>query len=212
MWAPQQPVFGERHVVHVAHPGHGSPVEEISDMGDLARRVLERVETETFSFVGLSLGGAVGLQLALAAPDRLDRLVLASTSARFGEPEQWRQRARTVRAKGLEAIVDQVMGRWFTPAFRKREPYRAMFLTVDAEGYARCCDALARWDLREPLGEVAAPTLVISAAEDPSAPPAHGELLADRIPGARFELLEHAAHLANVEQPDEFNRLLEEHL
>jgi 3-oxoadipate enol-lactonase len=212
IWARQQPAFGQRHVVHIEHPGHGVPVEPIALVRDLARRVLERVEAETFSFVGLSLGGAVGLQLALDAPDRLDRLVVASTSARFGEPEQWRERARTVRAEGLEAIVDQVLGRWFTPEFRGREQYRGMFLSVDTEGYARCCDALSRWDVREKLDEIVAPTLVISAVEDPSTPPEHGELLATGIPGARLELLEHAAHLANVERPGEFNRLLEEHL
>jgi 3-oxoadipate enol-lactonase len=212
MWEPQRPVFGEGDVVYVEYPGHGSPVEAISTVRDLAVRVLDRIGAEIFSFVGLSLGGAVGLQLALDAPNRLDRLVLASSSARFGEAEQWRERARTVRTKGLEAIVDPVLERWFTHEFGGREPYRNMFLAVDPEGYARCCDALSRWDVREKLDGIAAPTLVISAAEDPSTPPEHGELLAARIPGARFELLEHAAHLANVERPDEFNRLLEEYL
>jgi 3-oxoadipate enol-lactonase len=212
MWVSQQPVFGKRDVVHVEHPGHGTPVEKVSVVRDLALRVLDRVTAPVFSFVGLSLGAAVGLQLALDAPDRLDRLVLASASARFGEPTQWQERARIVRAEGLAAIVDQVMRRWFTAEFPHQEPFREMFLAVDAEGYARCCDALAHWDAREQLAEIAAPTLVISAREDPSTPPAHGELLAARIPGARYELLEHAAHLANVERPDEFNRLLEEHL
>jgi pimeloyl-ACP methyl ester carboxylesterase len=81
-----------------------------------------------------------------------------------------------------------------------------MFLSVDAEGYARCCEALARWDVTRELGEIAAPTLVISAAEDPATPPAMGEVLAAGIPGARFEVLAHAAHLANAERLITSNR------
>jgi pimeloyl-ACP methyl ester carboxylesterase len=87
-----------------------------------------------------------------------------------------------------------------------------MFLSTDRESYARCCDALARWDVREELGAIEAPTLVIAGEQDPSTPPEHGELIASRIPGARFEVIPNAAHLANVERADEFNTLLEEHL
>jgi pimeloyl-ACP methyl ester carboxylesterase len=87
-----------------------------------------------------------------------------------------------------------------------------MFLSTDAEGYARCCDALAGWDVREEIAAIAAPTLVVSGADDPSAPPEHGELLASRIAGARHEILQNARHLANVERAGEVNRLLLEHL
>jgi pimeloyl-ACP methyl ester carboxylesterase len=89
---------------------------------------------------------------------------------------------------------------------------REMFLATDAEGYARCCDALAVWDARELVHRIAAPTLVISAADDPSTPPDHGAAIAAAVPGANHVVIRHAAHLANVERPDAFNRLLEEHL
>ena len=124
----------------------------------------------------------------------------------------WQERARVVRARGLEAVVDSVLERWFTPAFPDVGRYRAMFLSTDAEGYARCCDALARWDAREELAGIAAATLVVSGADDPATPPEHGELLASRIPGARHVVLPGARHLANVERADEVNRLLVEHL
>jgi 3-oxoadipate enol-lactonase len=213
MWDAQLPVLAGRRVVRVNHPGHGgAPVVPVHDVGDLASRVLAAAGDAPFSFIGLSLGGAIGLQVALTAPERLERLVLACTAARFGEPEQWRERAATVRASGLEAIADAVLGRWFTPHFGDVASYRDMFLAVDREGYARCCEALALWDVREALREVHVPTLVIAGAADSSTPPATVELVAAGIRGARFEVIDRAAHIASVERADEFNRLIEEHL
>ena len=152
------------------------------------------------------------MRIALDAPERLERLVLICTSARFGDPAVWEERARLVREHGVEAVVDTVLERWFTPAFAGVERYRSMLLSTDPEGYARCCDALARWDVREEIDAIAAPTLVVSGSDDPATPPEHGELLASRIPGARHDVLRGARHLANVERPDEVNRLLLEHL
>jgi 3-oxoadipate enol-lactonase len=214
MWERQLAALGGRFdVVTIDHPGHGgTPVAAVHSVADLAQRVLEAVEAESFSFVGLSLGGAVGIQLALSAPERIDRLALCCTAARFGEPELWVERAALVRAEGLAEIVDLVLPRWFSPGFPDMPRYREMLLSTDPEGYAHCCEALARWDAREELGQIAAPTLVVSGADDPSAPPEYGELLAARIPGARHEIIPGARHLANVEHADEVNRLLLEHL
>jgi 3-oxoadipate enol-lactonase len=212
IWDGQKPVLDGRRVVRVEHPGHdGAAPADVRTVADLAQRVLEQAD-DRFSFVGLSLGGAVGIQLALTAPERLDKLVLACTSARFGEPEGWTERAALVRNEGLEPIVDAVLGRWFTAAFGPPNGFREMFLATDHESYARCCDALSCWDAREQLGAIQAPTLVIAGEQDPSTPPEHGELIASRIRGARFEVIPGAAHLANVERADDFNHLLEEHL
>ena len=213
MWDPQLPALDGRRIVTVEHPGHGgAAVTEVHNVGDLAARVLDAVEDDTFSFVGLSLGGAIGMRLALDAPDRVERLVLACTAARFGEPDAWHERAATVREQGLEAIVDAVLDRWFTPEFADVARYRDMFLSVDPEGYARCCEALARWDVRDELAAITAPTLVVAADGDPSTPPSVVEAVAAAVPGARFAVLANGAHLVNVEQPAQFNRLLEEHL
>jgi 3-oxoadipate enol-lactonase len=213
MWDGQLPALRGHDVVRVEHPGHGgAPLAEVRDVGDLARRVLDAVDAERFSFVGLSLGGAVGMRLALDAPSRLDRLVLVCTSTRFGEPQSWQERAATVRAHGLEPIVDAVLARWFTPSFPDVSRYRAMFLSTDPEGYARCCDALARFDARDELARAAAPTLVVSGSDDPTSPPEHGAEIAEAIPAARHAVIDGARHLAPVEFPREFNRLLAEHL
>ena len=213
MWDAQAAALEPRFdVVRYDYPGHGgAPLEQVADIRDLARDILARAPAR-FSFVGLSLGGAVGMRLALDAPERLDRVVLACTSARFGEPVTWEERARLVRAEGVEAVVDAVLERWFTPAFPDVGRYRAMFLSTDAEGYARCCDALARWDVRDELGRIAAPTLVVSGADDPATPPEHSELLASRIPNARHVVIPGARHLANIECAEDFNDLLLDHL
>lgn len=210
MWDRQRAVLAD--TVCVEYPGHGAaPVTAVDGIAGLARRVLDAVPG-TFSFVGLSLGGAVGVYLAAERPERVERLVLACTSARFGEPDQWHERAATVRRDGLAAIVDAVMGRWFTPQFPDVEPYREMFLSIDAEGYARCCEALAGWDGTALLTQIEARTLVIAGELDPTSPPEDGRDLAARVPGARLAVIDGAAHLANVERAEEFNALLEGHL
>jgi 3-oxoadipate enol-lactonase len=213
MWEHQLPALEGRRVIAVEHPGHGgAPVTDARTVRELARRVLGEVGPGRFSFVGLSLGGAIGMRLALDAPERIERLVLACTAARFGEPETWQERAATVREEGLGSVADAAMGRWFTPAFPAVDRYRAMLVSVEPEGYARCCEALALWDVREELARITAPTLVIAGADDPSTPPATGEFVAAGIFGARLAIIPDAAHLANVERPEDFNRLLEEHL
>ncbi len=210
MWEPQLAVFPSDHVFEF--PGHGAaPVVNDVTIGSLAARILDEVDGP-FSFVGLSLGGAVGMRVAREAPDRVEKLVLACTSSRFGDAQQWRDRASTVRADGLEAIVDAVMSRWFTPRFADVEPWRAMFLSIDREGYARCCEALAGWDGVADLEHIAAPTLVIAGSDDPTSPPIEAAKIAAHVADARVAVIERAAHLANVGQPAAFNRLLEEHL
>lgn len=214
MWEPQLAALEERfEVLRVEHPGHGgAPLADVADLDDLARVLVGQIGVERFSFVGLSLGGAVGMRLAIDVPERVDRLVLACTAARFGDPDSWHDRAALVRAEGVEAVVDVVLPRWFTPGFADLRRYREMFVSTDPEGYARCCDAIARWDARDALGSVRTPTLVIGADDDPSTPPSDLEFVAHEISGARLEIIPNARHLANVEQPEIFNRLLLSHL
>ncbi|HEY6054797.1 MAG TPA: alpha/beta fold hydrolase, partial [Gaiellaceae bacterium] len=185
------------------------------DLARLGRGVLAALDergVERASFCGLSLGGGVSMWLAANAPDRVDRLVLACTRARFGDPQGWDDRAATVRAHGMEAIADAVLERWFTPGFPDRARWRAMMTSIDPEGYARCCEALRDADLREQIRRIEAPTLVIAGAEDPSISAEEVELLVSRIPGARLVTIEGAAHLANVEQPEAFTAALLSHL
>jgi 3-oxoadipate enol-lactonase len=187
---------------------------DVADLGRDLLALLDEQGIERASLCGLSLGGATAMWVGANAPERVERLVLACTSARFGEPEPWHERAALVREQGMDAIIDMLLGRWFTG----REPaeilerFRQMLLSTWAEDYATLCEALAAWDFRDRLAEIRAPTLVIAGAEDPSTPPEHARLIADRVPGARLEVLDDARHLANVTWPERFATLVLEHV
>ncbi|MEO3814866.1 3-oxoadipate enol-lactonase [Sphaerisporangium sp. B11E5] len=216
VWAPQAAALARSHrVVRWDLPGHGgSPPELLPDVAagattvaDLGRLVLglaDALGIERFSYAGVSLGGAVGAWLAVHHPARVASLALVCSSARFGEPGTWRERAALVRAEGLGPVAGTAAGRWFTPAFAGTPVAAAVVAvlrTVDAGAYAACCDALAAYDLRADLPRVTAPTLVVAGREDPVTPPAHARELVDGIPGAALAEIPHAAHLAGVERP-----------
>jgi 3-oxoadipate enol-lactonase len=210
MWDAQVPALAARfRVLRYDHPGHdGSDLLCVRSVEGLAQEVvslLDELGLDSVSFCGLSLGGAVGMRLALDAPERLDRLVLCSTSMRFATPEFWEERSRVVREAGVEAIADAVLERWFTPEFEDVRRYRQMLVSTPAEGYARCCDALREWDVRGKLGDIGMPTLVVAGSDDPSTPLADLEAIAGEITGSELIVIDRARHLANVEQADEFN-------
>jgi 3-oxoadipate enol-lactonase len=205
MWDPNVEDLARRYrVVRYDHPGHGATPAGPRTLEGLARPVLALLDSlgiERVTFCGLSLGGMVGMWLALHQPERLERLVLCCTAPRFGPSEQWLERAAVVRANGLEAIADTVLGRWFTPRFSgDREPWRAMLASTSPEGYARCCEAIAATDLRPQLATIRVPTSVILGRHDPVIDEESRLLLAGI--GVVTEL--EAAHLANIEQPDAF--------
>jgi 3-oxoadipate enol-lactonase len=213
MWDPQVvPLSRVFRVVRYDHRGHGgSPVPagryRIEDLGRDVLRLLDRLGLARVAFCGLSLGGMVGLWLAANEPERVDRLVVCSAAARMPRPNDYAERAKLVRAQGMDAIADRVIGRWFTPAFLTRRPdavagIKALLLASPPEGYAATCEALAAMDLLDDLPRIVASTRVIAAAEDQSTPPEQSEEIARRIPGADLVVIPNAAHLANVEQPE----------
>lgn len=223
VWDPQLPDLTSRfRVLLYDHPGHGrSPLPPTgATLGDLADELvglLDDLRLERASFCGSSLGGMVGMTFATRAPERLDRLVLACSGARMGSPAGWAERAATVRSRGMGAIAEAMLERWFTPAFHAADPEsvercRRMLLETSAEGYARCCEAIARFDLREELHTITAPTLVIAGADDPTMAPEDVELLGERIGDARVVVLPGGAHLPSIELADEFDRALHRHL
>jgi 3-oxoadipate enol-lactonase len=223
MWDDQLPALVERfRVLRYDQRGHGrSPAPPapytIAELAGDALDLLDRLGLERVSFCGVSLGGMTGMWLAVHAPERLDRLALCCTSAYLPPRESWAERAATARARGMEALVDAALERWFTPALARLRPdaverTRLALLSVSAEGYAGCCEAIAVHDLRVEVGSIRAPTLVLAAADDPATPPEHGRLIAEAVEGARLIVLERGRHLVAVEQPGEFARAVLAHL
>jgi 3-oxoadipate enol-lactonase len=209
-------------VVRYDHRGHGgSPVpagpSTIEDLGRDLVHLLDHLGLDRVSLCGLSLGGMVGMWIASNAPERIDRLVLCCTAARMAHPDDFAARARTVREQGIEPIADSLIGRWFTRRFRVHHPdtvarIRAILLSTPREGYAGACEAIAQMDLREDLARIKAPTLVIGAEHDQSTPPEKSREIADGIPGAELVMIQDAAHIANVEQPDAVSNQILDHL
>src|SRR6185437_15502938 len=181
MWEPQAAVLARnRRVLRYDMRGHGrSPVPEtpysIADLGTDLVGLLDRNGIARASLCGVSLGGMVSMWVAAHAPERVERLALVSTSALLGPPEGWAARASAVLEGGMTAVTDTVLERWFTPGFTTAHPdvvagVRAQLLSTPPEGYAACCGVVGSMDLRADLAAIRAPTLVISAAEDPSTP------------------------------------------
>jgi 3-oxoadipate enol-lactonase len=223
MWDSQLALAERLRIVRFDHRGHGrSPVPpgpyEVADLGRDVLELMDALEIERASYCGLSIGGMVGIWLGANAPERIERIVLICTSAHLPPAEGWAERAAKVRAADtVEVVADAVVARWLTPAYAEAHPelvaeLRAMLVATDPEGYASACGAIERMDLRDQLGRIAAPTLVISGAGDEATPPEHQELIAASIRGARLETIEPAAHLAAVEQPARVNELIADHL
>lgn len=223
MWDAQRSLADRLRLVCFDHRGHGgSPVPpgpyEIEDLGRDVLGLIDALAVERVHYCGLSIGGMVGMWLGANASERIDRLILLCTAAYLPPASMWQERAQTVRSAGsVEPLADKALERWLTPEFAAAHPevrasLREMLVNTPAEGYASCCGAIERMDLRHSVPGIRAPTLVISGADDPATPPEKQDEITRAIPGARHEVVGPAAHLATVEQPESVNRLILEHL
>lgn len=220
MWQPQAEALSPAlRVVRYDQRGHGASdaPEGAYDLDRLGRDVVQLADhlgLGRFSFCGVSMGGLTGQWLGIHAGERLDRLVLANTSAHFPPPEMWDERMALVRDKGIEGIAEMVLARFFSPTFHQASPrtveaFRHVLVGTAPKGYLGCCQALKAADVRDGLAAIGTPTLVISGRHDQSTPPERGEFIASRIAGARHEVLE-AAHISNVERAEGFTALVAE--
>jgi 3-oxoadipate enol-lactonase/4-carboxymuconolactone decarboxylase len=202
--------------------GHGrsSVVDDpvsIETLADDLAGLLDALGIASAHVVGLSLGGMTAQAFALRHSARVESLVLMATSAHLPTQESWDARAQAVREGGMAAIVEMVMPRWFTPETTAQRPdrvrfLRERFLALEPEGYAVCCGAIGRMDLRGSISAIEKPTLVIAGAGDPATPVAMSEQIKSRIAGAELVVVPEAAHQISVEQPEAVNALLEEFL
>lgn len=218
-----EPVF---RVIRFDTRGHGGSVDgEAAPAGQVSTRTVEELAKDVieladelnigqFHYAGLSLGGAIGQELAISYPGRIQSLILCCTAAKFGEPKPWQDRAARVRTEGMEWLRQPTADRWFTEGYAaNNEPARTLLdelVGLSPDGYANACDAVARFDASKRLHEIVVPTLVIAGAQDLATPPAVVKLLADGIPGAKYLEIDGVAHIANVERPDAFVQAITE--
>jgi 3-oxoadipate enol-lactonase len=193
------------------HGASGAP-QGAYKLERLAQDVLDLLEALGISrtaFCGLSMGGMTGIWLAMHHPRRFTRLALCNTAVWMPPRDFWETRIRDVTEGGMQAIVDGVVERWFTKAFRDSHSdevarIRNIILTIDPGGYAGCCAAIRDMDLRDRLGS-SRPLPGRNRRARSRHPPERGQYIVERIPGAQKIVLE-AAHLSNIEAAAEFNR------
>ena len=220
LWgAAAQRLTAHARVVGWDLPGHGrsTPAEPFT-VADLAAAVLalaDRLNVERFHYAGDSVGGCVGLQLALDAPHRVLTATVLCTGSVIGTPDGWHDRARTVRTDGIAPMLASAAERWFAKGFTEHQPGISATLmdslaNADAESYARTCEALAAFDVTDRLSEIITPVLTIAGAEDVPTPPESLQRIASGVKDGEFVVLDGVGHLAPAEAPDQVSALIAE--
>ena len=223
IWKPQTDHFtGKHRMLAWNAPGYGGtePIANVT-FPKLAERLAEDMSAEGFEqpvIVGHSFGGMVAQQLVRDYPERVGGLILSGTSSAFGNPDGDFQKkfieARTKPLDGGKTMAD-VASKVAPTLVGSTAPSEAVDLAiacmsaVPESTYRAIVALLTTFDLRSALSEIAAPTLLVAGTEDKTAPAAMMERMAARIPGAGFATIEGAGHLAPLEQPAEFNQLIE---
>jgi len=213
LWDEVAAKFVDRYrLIHYDKRGHGlsdAPTGpySIRDYAHDLAGLLDHLKVETGILVGISVGGMIAMDYTLQYPERVKALVLCDTAPRIGAVESWNDRIQVVRQQGLAALAETLTGRWFAPVFASRHPakyrgYLNMLARMPLEGYVATCAALRDADLREQAKAITAPSLVLCGSEDASTPPSLVLQFAVSLPNAHFEIIEEAAHLPCVEQPE----------
>ncbi len=213
MWEVAQNHFNpEMYYLRFDLPGHGlSPTATepftVEDLADAVIELADSLSIDKFCYAGVSLGGAIGLTLALKYPNRVKVLLSICSAPKFGDSADWTARASRVRTDGLDFIADSVAERWFSEKFRARKPevveqIVSTLKTIDVKSYALGCEALANFDLAKRLGEIDVPVMVVSGELDPVVSYeyalAYSQQLGD---GSIIEVLG-VAHQAVLEAPE----------
>ena len=216
MWQLQiEALQKDYYVVCYDTRGHGASSApqgpySIEQLGTDVIQLLDHLNIKKASFCGISMGGLTGQWLAIHHPDRFNHVIVCNTAAKIGQAQAWNERAALVREQGLKPIADTAASRWFTEPFIQSNTAIVQSLSNDLgagspEGYASCCEALAKADVREELASIQVPVFIIAGQQDPVTTVEDGQYMLDRISNAQlFEI--NASHISNIEQPEAFNQ------
>lgn len=210
-------LLGRYRVLTWDLPGHGASdawpqaAGEITPerLADEALALAAHAGAARFHFVGTSIGGAIGQQLLIQAPEHLLSAVLANTGAVIGSAENWNTRARRVREEGLAALSGEIVPRWFAPALLKAQPaleagWKTQMARGDGESYALLCEMLGRADFRGRLRDSGVRVALLGGSEDVATPPSTLEALATECGDTPLEILDDVGHVPSVECPAVF--------
>lgn len=223
MWDAQVAAFKDGwHILVYDTRGHGaseapSGAYSLDMLAEDLGKLLDHLKIKRTHFIGLSMGGMIGQTVALKDPGVFDRVVLADTGhAQTPETlKQWEERIRTAQTKGMQPLVQGTLERWFTEPFRKSKPeivkrIADLIQSTPVPGYVGCCHAISKLNTTARLKEIKRPVLAIAGEQDAAAPGTR--YIGENVPGAKLVMIPQAAHIANIEQPEAFNRALREFL
>ncbi|OAL79235.1 3-oxoadipate enol-lactonase [Acinetobacter sp. SFB] len=220
MWQPQINHFqNDFFVICYDTRGHGASSAPkgpytLEQLGQDVVNLLDHLNVAKAVFCGISMGGLTGQWLAIHKAKHFNKVIVCNTAAKIGQEQAWNERAALVREQGLQPIASTAAGRWFTEKFiqdnaAEVEKLQNGLAAGSAEGYASCCEALAKADLRKQLKDIAVPVLVVAGQQDPVTTVADGQFMVNQIKNsALFEI--NASHISNIECPDEFNQAVQQ--
>ncbi|MEN3978429.1 3-oxoadipate enol-lactonase [Acinetobacter sp. CWB-B33] len=222
MWQPQINFFKKEYfIVCYDTRGHGASTApqgpySIEQLGTDVVNLLDHLNIQKASFCGISMGGLTGQWLAIHHPERFNHVIVCNTAAKIGQEQAWNDRAQLVREQGLKPIAETAASRWFTEPFIRSNTAIVESLSNDLgagspEGYASCCEALAKADVREQLKNITVPTLVVAGQKDPVTTVADAQYIINNVRSSSlFEI--NASHISNIEQPKAFNQAVQSFL
>ena len=222
MWKPQVDVLKKLfYIICYDTRGHGESTAPkgpytLAQLGQDVIHLMDHLSIKTASFCGISMGGLTGQWLAIHHPERFNHVIVCNTAAKIGQEHAWTERAKLVREQGLEPIASTAASRWFSEPFIQSNTAVIAKLSNDLgagspEGYASCCEALAKADVREQLKTITMPVLIVAGQQDPVTTVADAEFMLSQIPNSQLVEID-ASHISNVEQPTAFNEALKQFL
>jgi 3-oxoadipate enol-lactonase len=218
LWDDHVAVLTQRYrVLRYDVRGHGASEVPagpytLEQMASDLFEVLDMLGVAETHFVGVSMGGLIGMTAALGRPERIKSLVLCDTTACYGPAVRpmWEERLRVAENEGMSpSLVGRTMAIWFTETYRvahhkEVERIAAMLRHTDPRGYAASIRAIGFVDLTERIGAIHHPTLIVVGEEDPGTPPGMARVIHERIAGSELLVLPGSMHCAVVEDSDAF--------